>query len=291
MPGNMSYSGRIIDIHTHVQPATVIADRRPFVETEPDFKTLYENPKYTLSSSRDVLKHMEQCGVEASVILGFAWRDPKLLAMHNDMILADCRKQHPGLYGFTCIYPFAPGRGAADEAERCLDAGASGIGEVGLYDRDLDTEYIDAMEPVMKAALEREKPVMMHVNEPIGHNYSGKAPMTISGIYNFVKAYPDNRIILAHWGGGLFFFHSLKKEAKQLLKNVWYDSAASPYLYDKTIWKTAVDIIGPERILLGTDFPLLSIDRYIKELDASGLGREELEMICCRNAEGLLNLD
>ena len=68
--------------------------------------------------------------------------------------------------------------------------------------------------------------------------------MSIKGIYDFVKTYPDNRIILAHWGGGLLFFNTLKKEARQVLANVWYDSAASPYLYDKSIWKTAVDIIG-----------------------------------------------
>ena len=171
---------------------------------------------------------MDSRGVDAAVILGFAWRSAGLLREHNDMILSDSASSGGRLLGFPCIYPFAPSGDAAAEASRCLDAGAAGIGEVGLYDRDLDSEYIDAMAPVMAACREFDCPVMMHVNEPIGHAYSGKAPMTVSGIYNFVRAFPDNRIILAHWGGGLLFYASLKKEVGPALRNVWFDSAASP---------------------------------------------------------------
>ena len=72
----MNYEGRIIDVHTHIQPASVITDRRPYVETEPDFKILYENPKYRLASGREVVSQMDQYGVDVSVILGFAWRNP-----------------------------------------------------------------------------------------------------------------------------------------------------------------------------------------------------------------------
>ncbi len=284
----MDYNGKIIDFHSHVQPAGVVTDRRPFLETEPDFRILYDNPEYRLSGSADVIRQMDDCGVDASVILGFAWRNEKLLREHNDMILTDSAASNGRLYGFTCIYPFARNNAAGKEAERCFDAGASGIGEVGLYDRDMDHEYIEAMAAVMAVCRERNKPVLMHVNEPVGHSYSGKAPMSIKGIYDFVKTYPDNRIILAHWGGGLFFFNTLKKEAKQVLGNVWYDSAASPYLYDKSIWKTAVNLVGAGKILFGTDFPLLNADRYLQELEESELSREQIESILYRNAEELL---
>ena len=80
----------------------------------------------------------------------------------------------------------------------------------------------------------------------------------------------------------------MKKEAKQVLGNVWYDTAASPYLYDKSIWKTAADIIGAEKILFGTDFPLLDADRYIREIEESELDCYQVECILFRNAEKLL---
>ncbi|HAK45073.1 MAG TPA: amidohydrolase, partial [Spirochaeta sp.] len=124
---------RIIDIHTHVQPPEVINDRKPFVASEPDFKTLYENPEYRLTGSAEVLEQMDECGVDASAILGFAWRNPELLRKHNDIIITDAAASGNRLIGLTCIYPFANGNSAADEAGRTLDAGAAGIGEVGLY--------------------------------------------------------------------------------------------------------------------------------------------------------------
>ena len=285
----MEYSGRIIDIHTHIWPDDVISGRNSYFESEPDFRLLYENPKSVMSDGAGITGHMNENGVDISVILGFAWRNRALLKNHNDIILREASLSGGRFLGFTCVYPFSGA--AADEAERCLKAGAAGIGEVGVYARDFDSEYIAAMAPVMEVCRASGKPVMMHVNEPVGHDYSGKAPMTLKGIYEFIKAYPGNRIILAHWGGGLFFFNSLKKEAGKVLENVWYDSAATPYLYDKKIWKTAVDIIGSEKILFGTDFPLLDARRYISELEESGLDAEALERICCKNAEELLGIE
>lgn len=288
MPGSdkVKYNGRLFDIHTHIQPEAVLRNRTTFVETEPDFKILYEDPSSRISGSGEVLSSMDKWGVDEAVILGFAWRNPATLRAHNDEILTSAAASKGRLHGFPCIYPFASG--AADEVKRCFAQGAAGIGEVGLYDRDIDPEYIEAMKPVMRAALEHGKPLMLHVNEPIGHNYSGKAPISIKGIYDFIRAFPDNRLILAHWGGGLFFYNSLKKETKNLLKNVWYDSAASPYLYDPRIWKLASELAGIERILFGTDFPLLSAKRYREELEASDFTAEELERICWKNAAEVL---
>ncbi|MDC7126003.1 MAG: amidohydrolase family protein [Spirochaetales bacterium] len=284
----MKYNGRVIDIHSHVMHPESISLRAEVAKFEPDFKILYEDPSSRLASTEDVLSHMDECDIDASVLLGFPWRSERLLKEHNNMILAASQKEQDILFALPCIYPFSDN--AKDEAARCLDSGASGLGEVGLYERDLDSEYIDAMSPVMKICLERSKPLMLHVNEPVGHDYSGKAPISIKGIYDFIKAYPENKIILAHWGGGLLFFDLLKKEAKNLLKNVWYDSAASPYLYDKRIWNTAVSIVGADKILFGTDFPLLKAKKYISEIEESGLSTSEMELILYKNAESLLQL-
>ncbi len=282
----MKYNGRIIDFHTHIQPAAVILDRTPYVGTEPDFSLLYSDPATKLSGPEDNLVMMDKYGISSSVILGFAWRNEHTLQLHNDAII-EAVKKYPGrFHGLCCVYPFSAY--TASEAVRCLAAGAAGIGEIGLYDRDLDREYIEAMAPVMKVCRDFDRPVMMHVNEPVGHIYDGKAPMSIKGIYEFVREYPDNRIVLAHWGGGLFFFNSLKKEVGDVLKNVWYDSAASPYLFKPSVWKLAAETVGIEKILFGTDFPLLTAKRFFEELETCGFSNEELEMILFRNALKLL---
>ncbi|MCU0615317.1 MAG: amidohydrolase family protein, partial [Desulfobacterales bacterium] len=73
-------------------------------------------------------------------------------------------------------------------------------------------------------------------------------------------------------------------------KNVYLDTAASPYLYDPEIYTIAFKLMGREKILLGSDFPLLKPDRYFKELDVAGVSGSDRAAICGANAKRLLKL-
>ena len=50
--------------------------------------------------------------------------------------------------------------------------------------------------------------------QKVGHLYPGKAPNTMTLIYETMARFPDNTIVLAHWGGGIFFYNLLKKLLK-----------------------------------------------------------------------------
>ena len=130
----------------------------------------------------------------------------------------------------------------------------------------------------------------MHTNEPVGHLYPGKTPNTLKQIYSLITRFPENKIVLAHWGGGIFFFNLLKKEVGEHLKNVYFDTAASPFLYDPAIYKYAAEIAGLDKILFGSDFPLLKPARYFKEFENIGLTRAQIDAISGRNAAKLLKL-
>jgi predicted TIM-barrel fold metal-dependent hydrolase len=119
---------------------------------------------------------------------------------------------------------------------------------------------------------------------------AGKTPNTMKQIYNLIKKFPENKIVLAHWGGGIFFFNLLKKDVKERLENVYFDTAASPFLYDPRIYRYAKEIAGLDKILFGSDFPLIKPARYFKELEKTGLSQDEIESICGRNAARLLKL-
>jgi predicted TIM-barrel fold metal-dependent hydrolase len=95
---------------------------------------------------------------------------------------------------------------------------------------------------------------------------------------------------LAHWGGGLFFYALMKKEVKQTLKNVYFDTAASPYLYDPEVYKSAIQLVGIDKILFGSDYPLLAPKKYFSEMEQSGLTKDEINPICGLNAKHLFNL-
>jgi predicted TIM-barrel fold metal-dependent hydrolase len=141
----------------------------------------------------------------------------------------------------------------------------------------------------MAICKEKDLPVMIHTNEPVGHRYPGKSENTLAQIYDIIKRFPDNKIVLAHWGGGIFFYGLLKKEVQEALKNIWLDTAASPFLYDPAIYRHAIDIVGVEKILFGTDFPLIKPARYFKEFEAAGLTQAEMNAVCGENARKLIS--
>jgi predicted TIM-barrel fold metal-dependent hydrolase len=180
--------------------------------------------------------------------------------------------------------------GAAKEVERCLKAGLSGVGELAFYQSGIEPEALKMLEPVMALCREKNVPVMIHTNEPVGHPYPGKTPNTLSQIYALAKKFSDNKIILAHWGGGIFFYTLLKKEVKETLKNIYYDTAASPFLYTPEIYQAAKTMAGIEKILMGTDYPLINPARYYKEMETAGLSDDEKQLICGKNAVRLLNI-
>jgi predicted TIM-barrel fold metal-dependent hydrolase len=142
----------------------------------------------------------------------------------------------------------------------------------------------------MSICRERGRPVLIHSNEPVGHDYPGKTPNTLAQIYRMIARFPANTIVLAHWGGGLFFFNLLKREAKDRLRNVYFDTAASPFLYDPEIYRIAIQVVGIDKILFGSDFPLIFPARYFAELEAARLSDAERRQICGGNAARLLGL-
>ncbi|KPA15663.1 amidohydrolase 2 [Candidatus Magnetomorum sp. HK-1] len=276
----------IIDFHTHIFPQSVQKQRDRFFEDEPAFQLLYDSEKSKIIGADQLIDAMDKDGIDRSVIFGFPWKHADFFKQNNDTVLEAVEKYPDRLVGFCCLDPFH--QDSEREVERCLDAGLSGIGELAFYESGFSEETINRLSPIMKMAHQRKKCVMIHTNEPVGHIYPGKTPVSIKEIYNLVKRFSENKIILAHWGGGIFFYHMLKSETKDVLKNVYVDTAASLYLYDERIWSVACQIIGSEKIVFGTDYPLISANRYFKQINASGITKSDKENILGKTAEMIL---
>ena len=134
----------------------------------------------------------------------------------------------------------------------------------------------------MELLSEYDLPITIHCSEPVGHLYPGKGATTPNLLETFVKRFSKNKIIMAHWGGGLPFYE-LMPEIKYLFKNVLYDTAASPLLYNKDIFNFITKMLGPEKILFGSDFPLISPNKIINQIDESDLIPEEKQLIFFEN--------
>ena len=82
----------------------------------------------------------------------------------------------------------------------------------------------------------------------------------------------------------------MKKQVKESLQNVYFDTAASPYLYDAAVYRIAVELIGAGKVLFGTDFPLLPPTRYFREMNQAGISAAEIDQIGGLNAKALFSL-
>ncbi len=80
----------------------------------------------------------------------------------------------------------------------------------------------------------------------------------------------------------------MKKEVKTVLQNVWFDTAASPFLYRPEMYRIAGEVVGFDKILFGSDYPLLKPQRYFKEMGAAGLTTDQMDQITGLNAQNLL---
>lgn len=279
----------ILDFHTHVFPADLRNGRETFFAEEPEFALLYRSPKAKMIGASELVAAMDAEGVDRSVIFGFPWRRSETYRRHNDYVLQSVQRFPDRLIGFACFdcrHPEAP-----VETRRCLEAGMAGIGELAFYGAGIDAEGLQRLSPIMALCRRAAVPVLIHTNEPLGHQYPGKTPNTLAQIYALLERFTENRIVLAHWGGGVFFYNLLKKEVPATLRNVYFDTAASPFLYDPAIYATAARIVGAEKILLGTDFPLIHPTRYLEEIRRSGLLETDIRGICGRNAAVLLGLE
>ncbi len=276
----------IIDAHTHLFPEDVRKKRSFFCRRDEGFRIIYENERARLASLEDLLRTMDRDGVERSVICGFSWKDPALCREGNDFLL-HCWRQYPArLIPFACLPLHLP-RIAERELGRCLTLGMHGVGELAFYQREISHRDIRRLSAILHPLSGRGIPLLLHATEPVGHDYPGKSLKDLRPIYHLLLALPEINIILAHWGGG-FFFYELMPEVARAAQMVYYDTAASPFLYRPLIYRIALKIVGPERILFGSDYPLIPPARYFDELKQIQLSGPVQVRIKGRNAQRLL---
>lgn len=268
----------ILDAHTHLFPPEVCARREAFFAGEADFRLLYENPKARLIGAEALVAYLDEAGIDGACAFGFPWNDVATSRLCNDYCL-DAASRFPGrVLPFACVNPLG-GPPAVREAERCLTAGARGLGEIATYAEGLGPAVREALAPLAELCREAGVPLLLHTNEPVGHVYPGKSPMELSELYALVAAHPGTRWILAHWGAGLFAYLLLRREVEETLRNCWFDTAAGPYLYKPEVYRRFVDIAGPDRLVFGSDYPLLGLPRYQRDMDEARLTEPERQAI------------
>jgi len=279
----------LIDFHTHIFPPEIQRQRERYCERDPWFNELYSNPRAYLATAEELIAEMDSAGVDRAVTFSFGWTDPGLIEETNSYVIDALRRYPQRLSGMAVLQPTAGAR-ALRELERCAQAGMIGLGELMPHGQGYSLGDIALLTPFMEIVRQHQLLVLSHCSEPVGHLYPGKGNVSLPDIIAFLTAFPDVRFVAAHWGGGLPFY-SLMPEIQRITAHVWYDTAATAYLYRSDILPVVAQLVGVERILFASDYGLLRQQRIIEYVKQSGLSDAEVALVLGGNAQHLLQIN
>jgi predicted TIM-barrel fold metal-dependent hydrolase len=278
----------IVDFHTHVLSPRIKNNRSHYVDSDPGFALIYSDKKARIATADELIESMDREGVDISVIVNYGWSTHELCVETNDYILESVARYPGRLVGFCAVQPSAC-EAAVAEIERCARGGIKGLGELRPDMQSSDFTRREVMQPLVEVLREYRLMLLTHASEPVGHIYPGKGSVTPDRLYPFITNFPDLIVICAHWGGGLPFY-ALMPEVRKALENVYFDTAASPFLYSPQIYSQVSQLVGADRILFGSDYPLLPPSRLLREIDSVDLPEEARSLILSGNAQRLLGI-
>ncbi len=289
-----------IDAHVHLYPPEM--NRAPAewaaANGEPHWAVLCTRRRKDgravqgFPSVDELLKAMDAAEVERAVLLGWYWERAQNGAAQN-RFYGECVCAHPDrLSGFATVQPAAGAEAAVAEMRRAAQEGLIGLGELSPHAQGYGVEGGN-FHAVLAVAAELGWPVNLHVTDPASGNYPGRVETPLVDFVRLAEAWPNVNFILAHWGGGL----ATGRGAGLKMENVFYDTAASPLLYDATVWARGTAAAGAERILFGSDFPLnvypklepeAEMKRLLAEARGTGLAEGDLTAVLGGNARRVL---
>ena len=274
------YNKGMIDAHVHIFADEIINDRASV--DDPQFRIMYGDPKAKMANAEDLLHYMDEFGIERAVVCNMTWVKRKYADINNNYIMDVCARDPKRLFPMVSL-PLNFTEKDVWKIIPYLTAGA-GIGEQRLTKKSL----IDPDSPLSvlhDTVKENDAIMLLHTSEPVGHLYPGKEKMTPDVLEPFIKR-SSIPLVLAHFGGGIGFY-ALMKEVREDLANCYFDTAATPYLYSKEIYPLMISLVGPDKILLGTDYPLMGIKKVMKQIDEADIKKADIAKITHKNAASL----
>ena len=188
---------------------------------------------------------------------------------NNFDVIKECNKRvlevysaHPDKFrpGVN-VHPNFPDE-SCQEVQKFYDMGLRWVGEIAGYVMGYKKYYCDGLLPVMELAQDKGMVLSIH-------------PTDIEDIENILKNFPKLKLLVAHPGNP-----SIKEnyELAQKYPNMYLDLSGTGIAYWGML-KKAVETLGAERILFGTDFPIFNSGMYVAGVLFEHLSYEEQKLI------------
>ncbi|MDY6970220.1 MAG: TatD family hydrolase [Spirochaetota bacterium] len=277
----------IVDFHTHIFSSDLIKQRNRYIDDK-NYSFLYSDEKAKLIDHNIMLRAMDDSGIDHVVIMGFPWENEKYCQEQNQYFKDVFVLSKGRIIPFASV-PLSINTNIEEWVKGIKDLGLFGIGEIAFYSDGMNKTNSAILRKIFESAQIYSLPVCLHLNEPVGHDYPGKYEPDLNVIYSILKDFPELTVVLAHWGGGILFYEMMP-EVREAFRNVYYDIAASPFLYSNDIYDVAIKILGSEKILFGSDYPLIRFERYLTDIEKNVKDEKHRKNIIGENARRILKL-
>ena len=193
----------------------------------------------------------------------------------NDEV-ATIRQRYPDqVYTFAYVNPLN-GEAALGELDRCVrEQGMVGM-KLWIAVRCIDP----VLDPLMERCAAYGIPTLQHTWLKTTGNYPGES--TPQDLVELARRHPRNILIMGHSGGDWEYGFRCARH----LENVYFDIGGGEA--NSGSIERAVDLVGAERILFGSDMPGRSLTSQLAKVLGAAIGDDAKEKILYRNALSIL---
>jgi len=274
-----------IDVHTHLFAPGQVLGREQIAQGDATFREMYGAPAAKMAVARELLKALDEAELDSAVAAGFAFSHEPDILEQNEYLAGAARVSGGRIIPLGTVNPALAGW--ERHARHAIDLGVRGFGELRPGNQGWDPSGEQAQR-LYGMARDAGLVLLWHCSEPVGHPYPGKAGgISAAELIEVASANRGLRMIAGHLGAGLSFYLQMP-EVRAAIDSVYFDTAASSLLYDDESVARLVGLAGPERVLFGSDYPLLSPRRQVQRL-AAQLPGPVLEAVCGGNARRLFS--
>ena len=209
--------------------------------------------------------------------------DPAAIRAGNDRVLA-LAAAHRDVLAVVTVHPY-DGPAALEELSRVAARGAR------LLKLDPHTQGFDLADPRVLPVLRRAGELGLRVLM----DNAGIVPGDNERLFNLAAQLPGTTFIFAHIGGLNFRYWNLLALARTAdgfaLDNVYFDLSATVLLAADSpieaefVW--TLRNVGIDRVLVGSDYPQIGLDRTLDALERLDLSGEEKAKLRAGNARRL----
>jgi aminocarboxymuconate-semialdehyde decarboxylase len=233
------------------------------------------------------IRNMDAVGFDISVVSltcpNVYWGGEEIssaAARESNASMAEAQRTYPDRIRWFASLPWEYPDRAIEELARSCGEGAAGVMVIAnIAGRSLTEE---AFAPIWAEIDRRALPVLVHPGEPPGADLMDMGRYDLSWSVGFIldttlaftrmifdgflDRYPNVKLIASHGGGALPYLvgrfekgdevelssrRRMTAKPTDYLRRIWYDCIT----YDPGALRYLISVVGPDRVLFGTDWP------------------------------------